>query len=665
MTPQRRAAVILAIVVASCTTDTTAPPSPTTIGAAHGHWTADGPDFIAAMDLSDTVVVATGNGIIKGSGTFTGPTISGGQSAFAVAGTDSAGVIHLALMANRWATAFFAGRLVADTQIVGALDSAGYNHLALTFSRNPTVASIKVTPSIDSQLPEATVQFVDSAFDLLGRPLQSPPVAWSTSDTALATISPAGLLKAKAPGGVQVSATYQRVTGKATESVLRPVDTVLVHPPALTFVVGATLPLTATLLDATGGEITGREIAWSSLNQTVAQVTRADSVKGVAIGTADIQATVVLDGRTGLAHMTVRTLQVTRLVAGAFHTCGIDADSSLACWGSGGNGELGTGLLTGAAAPLFVTGGLRFRAVAAGYEYTCGLAADSTAYCWGDNLVGQLGNGADGSDVPDSVPAPVSGGLKFASLVAAHAHSCGLLANGAAYCWGLNGYGELGNGSTSQTPITSPVAVSGGLTFTALAAGSLHTCGLGNDSLAYCWGNNDYGALGDSSTTSRSVPTAVAGGLKFVALATGAIHTCGITGAGAAYCWGSNFSGALGDSSGNPLQTTPVAVRASGLTFTAITAGSDHTCARATSGEIYCWGNSFTGQVGPMVPIGAVALVPTPVGLAGDAVAAGYEHTCALTSTGALCWGHNQFGQLGAASGVAQSAVPLRVSGQP
>lgn len=656
----------MALAVAACSNDSSAPvppppppPPQKTIGPATGSWLANGPSFIAALDLSDTILVTTGVGTIAGSGSITGPSISGGTIVFTVGGTDTAGSIRLILTATGRAPAYFSGQMLADTSIQGNLDSAGFAHVPLTFTHHPIVDSLSLAPRNDSLLPGRTRQFTAFAFDLLGRPLAGQAVNWSTSDTSLATISPTGLLTAHAPGVVTVQAKHDSVVAQVSLKLLRPVATVVVHPPLVSMVVPTTLVLSTKLLDSTGVEITGRTISWTSLNTAVARITAPDSVKASAPGSADVRVTAVLDQQSGIAHVTVRTTELTHLAGGEAHTCGIDSDSTVSCWGEGLVGQLGAALRTQVASPLFVAGGLHFKFIAAGHTHTCGLTADSAAYCWGGDGSGQLG---DGDFVPDTVPVAVTGGLHFASIAVGYDHTCGIVSGGAAYCWGLNLAGQLGTGSYTPDISSAPLPVAGGLAFTTLAAGSQHTCGLVSDSTAYCWGANDFGMLGDSTTTSRTAPTAVAGGLRFATIATRNYHTCAITGGGAAYCWGSNNESQLGDSGSAIQQNVPVAVHG-GITFTSIAAGYNHVCARATSGDIYCWGGNENGQVGPNA--GTTAQVPVPVGLSGSDVATGAWHSCAITTTGAYCWGYNQVGQLGSGTSGGHTTMPVRVSGQP
>ena len=175
------------------------------------------------------------------------------------------------------------------------------------------------------------------------------------------------------------------------------------------------------------------------------------------------------------------------------------------------------------------------------------MTPSGTAYCWGGNSAGALG---DGTTTSELVPTPVAGGLTFAVVSPGWWHTCGLTTSGAAYCWGNDSnVGLLGDGKTTGVSLV-PTPVAGDLTFTTLSAGPSETCGVITSGAAYCWGYNAFGQLGDGTHATRLVPTPVVGGLTFTAVRAGveaeAGHACGVTPGGAAYCWGGNL-GAIGD----------------------------------------------------------------------------------------------------------------------
>lgn len=249
--------------------------------------------------------------------------------------------------------------------------------------------------------------------------------------------------------------------------------------------------------------------------------------------------------------------------------CGLVAGGAAWCWGNNDNGVVGDGTTIHRNTPVAVIGGLRFTTILAGANATCALVSGGQAYCWGQNNEGQLG---DGTFTNRYQPTAVSGGYRFTALALGYGQTCGLTASGAAYCWGDNRYGQLGDGTTTSRNL--PVPVAGGLTFTSLMGGGFHTCGLLPSGAAMCWGRNSAdpvygggGQLGDGTTTDRLLPTAVAGGMSFSELAAGESHTCGLTPGGSAWCWGNNARGQLGDGS-NTNRPVPVPVTG-GLLFTA------------------------------------------------------------------------------------------------
>ncbi|HVT39358.1 MAG TPA: hypothetical protein VHE78_09955 [Gemmatimonadaceae bacterium] len=237
--------------------------------------------------------------------------------------------------------------------------------------------------------------------------------------------------------------------------------------------------------------------------------------------------------------------------------CGATAGNAAFCMGLNNVGQVGDATTITRVAPVAVTGNQTFTVLSAGGSNTCGLTPTGAAFCWGRNNLGELGSG--GVSVFEPSPVPVTGGLSFAALAVGMFHSCALTATGAAYCWGSNSSGQLGNGAMSRTPNPSPIAVRGGLTFSKIAAGAAHTCGLTPSGVGYCWGSNAFGGLGDGTQTSRAGPVAIAGGLVFAGITAGTEHSCAWTQAGAAYCWGNNATGQVGDGT-STYSLTPVLI---------------------------------------------------------------------------------------------------------
>jgi alpha-tubulin suppressor-like RCC1 family protein len=334
----------------------------------------------------------------------------------------------------------------------------------------------------------------------------------------------------------------------------------------------------------------------------------------------------------------------TSLTGGDQYSCGLRSGGAAYCWGSN-SGELGDGSTTSRVTPVaVVAGGITFASLTAGSMHTCGLTSGGAAYCWGGNSYGEVG---DSSTISRTTPVAVAGGLTFASLTAGHRYTCGLTSGAAAYCWGTNESGELGDGSTSWRSST-PVSVAGGITFASVTAGRNHACGLTSAGAAYCWGYNLFGQLGDGSTTARATPVAVAGGLTFSSVTAGGWHTCGLTSGGAAYCWGANEFGQLGNGSSTTytMYSSPVAV-VGGISFSSLRAGGIRTCGLTSGGAAYCWGSGPYGEMGVGINRSGTPVAVTG-GLTFTSLAAGWQHTCGLTNSGAAyCWGWNSSGQLG------------------
>jgi alpha-tubulin suppressor-like RCC1 family protein len=307
-------------------------------------------------------------------------------------------------------------------------------------------------------------------------------------------------------------------------------------------------------------------------------------------------------------------------------------------------------------------GGRSFTSITAGNSHTCGIATGGAAYCWGYNAAWQLSSASSASYVAS--PVAVSGGLTFTALSSGGDHSCGV-AGGAAYCWGRNNYGELGNGGYSSNAGV-PATVLGNLTFTAISVGPYHACGLVTSGRAYCWGRGNWGQIGDGGvqTTDRLAPVAVAGGQSYVSIHAATNHTCALLASGAVDCWGLNSDGQLGTNTIGVAQPAPVRVSGN-LAFAQLAVGEDFTCARTNADRVYCWGYNPDGQFG--LGPNRSGSYSTPVASAGTLqfllLAAGRGHMCGVTLRGAAsCTGDNAHGQIGDSTTVQRFSL-TRVAG--
>jgi alpha-tubulin suppressor-like RCC1 family protein len=308
-----------------------------------------------------------------------------------------------------------------------------------------------------------------------------------------------------------------------------------------------------------------------------------------------------------------------------------------------------------AAAEAATTAPLRFRMVSAGYSFNCGVTTDDRAYCWGNNGSGQLG---DGTTTARTRPHAVKGGLRFRHVNAGTNHVCGVTTDDRLYCWGFGDDGQLGNGSTSEVQST-PVLVSGGRRWRQVRAGSSHTCGVTMADIAFCWGRNLDGQLGVGDSTDRLVPVRVLGGLHWEEVTSGATHTCGLTLDNRAYCWGAH---AGADLTGTD-QLQPTRVPGS-VVLRRIEAGSGHTCGIGVDDRAYCWGFNTDGEVGTG---SSTYYYDQPVLVSGSRryayLNAGNSHTCAVArSERMFCWGFNGSGELGDGTGTTRT-VPTAVAG--
>jgi alpha-tubulin suppressor-like RCC1 family protein len=322
--------------------------------------------------------------------------------------------------------------------------------------------------------------------------------------------------------------------------------------------------------------------------------------------------------------------------AGADHTCVVLATGDARCFGSDAFGQLGNDAPeSGSPSPVPVALPDGAVAVAAGTRHTCVVVLGGSVRCAGDGSLGELGNPSWPPGVPIGVPLPA----RATAVSAGWASSCALLVGGQIWCWGTTVAGDL--------PAFSPVRVSLPAAATTVSSGQEHACARLTTGAVYCWGSDAAGQLGDGAPdATHKGPVRVALGSPAVSVAAGYDHACALLASGAVRCWGRNGSGQLGNG-GHGIAPAPVPVTLAAAR--AVAAGLSHTCAVLRTGALACWGSDGWGELGDGLPLADRATpVPVPTTAPVVAVTAGASHTCVLLSTGQVtCFGDDSSGQLG------------------
>jgi alpha-tubulin suppressor-like RCC1 family protein len=287
-----------------------------------------------------------------------------------------------------------------------------------------------------------------------------------------------------------------------------------------------------------------------------------------------------------------------------------------ACTGRGGAGQLLDSQLDADSLVPVATAALTSApsAFAPGQHRTCAIVANGDVCCAGDGADGELGPGATG--VSATAVKVDLGGAAAKAISGTWRHVCALTTAGDVYCWGDDSAGQLGGGSFDDAGIAAPVHVSLGAPATEIGTGDEHTCALvGPDSTngVWCWGDNTFGQLGNGGGGPSAVPVHVSGLVAVANLAVGAEHTCvGKSNAGGIACWGAGGSGQLGYGS-NGDSPTPVDVSNVGGAPALMASGGFHTCAVVSSPNVICWGSNDFGQLGNDDPLNLQQNTPVAV----------------------------------------------------
>ncbi|MBI5535832.1 MAG: hypothetical protein HY898_24145 [Deltaproteobacteria bacterium] len=353
------------------------------------------------------------------------------------------------------------------------------------------------------------------------------------------------------------------------------------------------------------------------------------------------------------------------VASGTEHACAIRSDHTLWCWGSNEQDQLGGS--SEALGPQQVTNlGQEVARIALGDTHTCAQKLDGTLWCWGSNVHAELAIG-NGTDTPNFVPTPtlVSAlGSDVLQLEAGSSRACARRSDNTVWCWGAE--------FSSDWPTATPPTVIETLdSQVAEVATSRHTCARKYDQSLWCWGRNNDGQIGSGTTADSPEP------MQVIALAdqtshfdVGTYHTCVVKKDHTLWCWGSNLHGQIANWAPGPLNCgvgpcpNPVPVTELGAQVARVAAGVYHTCAIRLDGTLWCWGHNDHGQVGDgtqNINVFAPVQVAT-VGSQVAQVAPGLHHTCARGNDGALwCWGLNDQGQLGDGT-TTDSPLPVQVA---
>jgi hypothetical protein len=416
---------------------------------------------------------------------------------------------------------------------------------------SPPAAEVLVSPGLDTLRTGETMVLAAIAISASGDTLSGHTVYWTSSDPDVAGVSSEGMVTGHRTGTVAIRATVEEVTGSASLRV--------------------------------ESRFKARAVELESIRACAIGMDDRIRCWGSDVGPYGGSYGWLGQGELGadfLAHPTLIATSTTFAVLGeGMPWCALTPAGAAWCWGSGGFSSASQPP-DGRGTPEPLPGGVVFTRLSGG----CGLSA-GTVYCWDTNALPR----------PTPMPAwsTASGFTDFDSEIFAPFFDdtyCGIDAGAALWCWGSNYQGQVGDG-TIWNNRDEPVPIGAGTSFDLVRVGDASTCALALGGRPYCWGENESGQVGDGTTVQRLVPTPVAGDLRLTELDVGYRHVCGLDADGVAWCWGRNTNGELG--TGDQTDRHQPTVVATDLRFRTIRAGWNRTCAISLDDEVYCWGLPF------------------------------------------------------------------------
>ena len=352
---------------------------------------------------------------------------------------------------------------------------------------------------------------------------------------------------------------------------------------------------------------------------------------------------------------------VQMLDAGLGHTCLVEVTDGAMCWGRSDKYQTGYGSSSNTIYPrnVYNTDDRKFHQISTGTDVTCGINQVFQIECWGYSYQYRTGYSAGHGSSSTAYPQAHHSNSEIYNMPAASvsvggAHSCAIMGDATTWCWGLGNLGQIGSGGTySSGTLPQMVKFPNNKTATSISSGGDHfNCAILNDASIACWGYNDEGQLGLGNTTNQHLPVEITlpPGRSAYALSSGFGHACAILDDWSIVCWGDNQYGQLGDGTADDRHSPTPVIAPVGSKAVQISAGSSSTCAIFDGGEIKCWGDNGNGQLGTgnTISSNSLQLVIVEPHLTASQVSVGYGFACALFHDGSpRCWGYNGYGQLG------------------